>query len=75
MINGEDSKLLAKISAKTYDIIFTGLVFEEFKNFKWPVSLILGIRDLTGPGRNWKKVGINYNLDRYDLLWKSKKNE
>ena len=69
-INGEDWELLAKISAKTYDMIFTGSVIEEFKKFKVPVSLILGTRDRTGPGRNWKKTGVNYNLGRYDLLGK-----
>ena len=69
-INGEDWELLAKISAKTYDMIFTGSVIEEFKKFKVPVSLILGTRDRTGPGRNWKKTGVNYDLGRYDLLGK-----
>ena len=69
-INGEDWELLAKISAKTYDMIFTGSVIEEFKKFEVPVSLILGTRDRTGPGRNWKKTGVNYDLGRYDLLGK-----
>ena len=72
-VNGEDWKLLAKISAKTYDMIFTGTVIEEFKNFKLPVSLIIGTRDRTGPGRNWKKAGVNYKLGRYDLLGKKVK--
>ena len=67
-INGEHKQLLAKISAKTYDMIFTGPVIEEFNNFKVPVSLIIGTRDRTGPGRNWKKDGVNYELGRYDLL-------
>jgi pimeloyl-ACP methyl ester carboxylesterase len=69
-INGEDWDSLAKISAKTYDMIFTGSVIEDFKKFKVPVSLILGTRDRTGPGRNWKKTGVNYDLGRYDLLGK-----
>ena len=51
-------------------MIFTGSVIEEFKKFKVPVSLILGTRDRTGPGRNWKKTGVNYDLGRYDLLGK-----
>ena len=71
--NGEDWKLLAKISAKTYDMIFTGPVVEEFKNFKVPISLIIGTRDRTGPGRNWKKSGVKYDLGRYDLLGKKVK--
>ena len=49
-------------------MIFTGSVIEEFKKFKVPVSLILGTRDRTGPGRNWKKTGVNYDLGRYNLL-------
>ena len=69
-INGEDWYELAKISAKTYDMIFTGPVIEEFKNFKVPVSIIIGTRDRTGPGRNWKKDDANYELGRYDLLGK-----
>ena len=72
-VNGKDWKSLAKISANTYDMIFTGSVIEEFKNFKVPVSLIIGTRDRTGPGRNWKKVGIIYDLGRYDLLGKRAK--
>lgn len=72
-VNGKDWKSLAKISANTYDMIFTGSVIEEFKNFKVPVSLIIGTRDRTGPGRNWKKVGITYDLGRYDLLGKRAK--
>ena len=69
-VNGKDWKSLAKISANTYDMIFTGSVIEEFKNFKVPVTLIIGTRDRTGPGRNWKKAGVTYDLGRYDLLGK-----
>ena len=72
-VNGKDWKSLAKISANTYDMIFTGSVIEEFKNFKVPVSLIIGTRDRTGPGRNWKKAGVIYDLGRYDLLGKRAK--
>ena len=54
-------------------MIFTGSVIEDFKNFKLPVSIILGTRDRTGPGRNWKKAGVNYDLGRYDLLGKKVK--
>ena len=51
-------------------MIVTGSVIEEFKNIKVPVSLILGTRNRTGPGRNQKKTGVNYDLGRYDLLGK-----
>jgi len=33
-----------------------------------PTHLILGTRDTTGPGRGWKKEGVNYELGRYDKL-------
>ena len=72
-VNGSDWPTLAKISALAYNMIFTGPVIEEFKNFKMPVSLIIGTRDRTGPGRNWKKTGIEYELGRYDNLGKQVK--
>ncbi|GAC16135.1 alpha/beta fold hydrolase [Aliiglaciecola lipolytica] len=67
-VQGPDWDTLAQVSARTYDMIFTGPVIEEFDRFRMPVSLILGTRDRTGPGRNWKKTGIEYELGRYDLL-------
>ena len=72
-VNGNDWPTLAKVSALAYNMIFTGPVIEEFKNFKMPVSLIIGTRDRTGPGRNWKKTGIKYELGRYDNLGKQVK--
>ena len=73
-INGRDKDTIAKVSAKAYDMIFTGPVIEEFKYFKMPVSIIIGTRDRTGPGRNWKKEGVEYELGRYDILGKKIKN-
>ncbi|HCD34693.1 MAG: alpha/beta hydrolase [Phycisphaerae bacterium] len=67
-VNGPDWSTLAMVSARTYDMIFTGPVIEEFDDFKMPATLIIGTRDRTGPGRNWKKTGVNYELGRYDLL-------
>ena len=67
-VNSKDRETLAKVSALTYNMIFTGPVIEEFKNFLVPVSLIIGTRDRTGPGRKWKKKGIDYELGRYDKL-------
>ena len=72
-LNGNDWSILAKVSAQTYDMIFTGAVIGDFKKFQMPVSLILGTRDRTGPGRNWKKSGIDYELGRYDKLGKTVK--
>jgi pimeloyl-ACP methyl ester carboxylesterase len=69
-INGSDEAHIAWVNAKTYDMIFTQPVVTEFANLSMPVSLIIGTRDRTGPGRNWKKSGTNYELGRYDKLGK-----
>ena len=34
----------------------------------------MGTRDRTGPGRNWMKPNINYELGRYDKLGNKVKN-
>ncbi|MFT2090634.1 alpha/beta fold hydrolase [Paraglaciecola sp. 2405UD69-4] len=70
-INNADYKDVAWVNAKTYDMIFTQPVVTEFGDFSMPVSLILGTRDRTGPGRNWKKQGVDYELGRYDKLGKT----
>lgn len=68
MINGPDNDQLAYVSALTYDMIFTQPVIEEFHYLQVPTQLILGTRDRTGPGRNWKRSKVDYELGRYDLL-------
>jgi pimeloyl-ACP methyl ester carboxylesterase len=70
-IQGPDKELIAWVNAQTYDMIFTQPVITEFKDFSIPVRLIIGIRDRTGPGRNWKKPGVDYELGRYDRLGKA----
>jgi len=67
-VNGPDWDKLAYVSALTYDIIFTQPVIEEFKDLSVPTTLILGTRDRTGPGRNWKKENVTRELGRFDLL-------
>lgn len=67
-INGPDWNTLAFVNALTYDMIFTQPVVEEFKDLKVQTVLILGTRDRTGPGRNWMKAGVDYELGRYDML-------
>ena len=69
-INGEDRETLAMVSAKTYDMIFTGAVINDFSKLQMPTTLIIGTRDRTGPGRNWKKDGVTRELGRYDLIGK-----
>ncbi len=69
-INGDDYDLLSMVSALTYDMIFTGPVINEFDNIQVPTTLIIGTRDRTGPGRGWKKDGVDRELGRYDQLGK-----
>ena len=70
-IQGPDKELVAWVNAQTYDMIFTQPVINEFKDISVPVRLIIGTRDRTGPGRNWKKPGVDYELGRYDRLGKA----
>lgn len=70
-IQGPDKERIAWVNAQTYDMIFTQPVITEFKDFSVPVRLIIGTRDRTGPGRNWKKPGVDYELGRYDRLGKA----
>lgn len=67
-INGDDWKQVAWNNALTYDMIFTGNVVDELDEMEVPVTLIIGTRDTTGPGRGWKKQGVDYKLGQYDEL-------
>lgn len=67
---GPDKAKIAYVNALTYDMIFSQPVVEEFKDLNVPTALILGTRDRTGPGRNWMKEGVTYELGRYDRLGK-----
>ena len=70
-LQGPDKEQVAWVNAQTYDMIFTQPVITEFKDLSVPVRLIIGTRDRTGPGRNWKKSGVDYELGRYDRLGKA----
>lgn len=70
-LQGPDKDLIAWVNAQTYDMIFTQPVVTEFKDLSIPVKLIIGTRDRTGPGRNWKKKGVKYEMGRYDRLGKT----
>ncbi|QBG48550.1 alpha/beta hydrolase [Verrucomicrobia bacterium S94] len=72
-VQGPDREIMARVNALTYDMIFTQPVVTEFPNLKVPAVLILGTRDRTGPGRNWKRPGMTHELGRYDLLGKRMK--
>ncbi len=68
---GKDKEQVAWVNALTYDMIFTQPVITEFADLAVPVSLIIGTRDRTGPGRNWQKPDSDYELGRYDRLGKT----
>ncbi len=70
-LNGPDWERIAWNNALTYDLIFTGAVVNEFDRIAVPTHLIIGTRDTTGPGRGWKKSGVDYQLGRYDQLGKA----
>lgn len=69
-INGDDWQRVAWNNALTYDMIFTGSVVDELDELQVPTTLIIGTRDTTGPGRGWKKPGVEYTLGEYDKLGK-----
>ena len=51
--------------------IFTEDIVSKVKDLKVPTVLIIGTRDTTGPGRGWKKPGVDYKLGQYQKLGKS----
>ena len=71
LLQGPDKLQIAWVNALTYDMIFTQPVVTEFAELAVPVSLIIGTRDRTGPGRKWQKPGSDYELGRYDRLGKA----
>lgn len=70
-LQGPDKTQVAWVNALTYDMIFTQPVVTEFSDLSVPVSLIIGTRDRTAPGRNWMKPGTVHELGRYDRLGKA----
>lgn len=67
-MRGLDWSTIARVNALTYDMIFTQPVIEEIHALEVPMTLILGTRDRTGPGRGWKRSGVTRALGRYDRL-------
>ena len=68
LINGSDYEVVAWNNALTYGPIFSEEIVTKLKEMKTPVHLIVGTRDRTGPGRNWKKKGISRKLGLYNKL-------
>jgi len=70
-IKGSDWPIVAWSNARTYGPIFSEDITEKFGQINKNIILILGTRDRTGPGRNWKKPGVKYKLGQYDKLGKN----
>lgn len=70
-INGPDKKRIAWNNALTYSPIFAEDITSRFPKLRVPTRLIIGTRDRTGPGRNWKKPGVTHKLGQYPELAKA----
>ncbi len=69
-LNSSDWSRVAWNNALTYGPIFSEPVVDDFRVIKNPVTLILGTRDRTGPGRGFMKKGIKHELGQYQLFGK-----
>jgi len=69
-MNGDDWELIAWNNALTYSPIFAEDITSKFKDIQTKTVLIIGTRDKTGPGRGWKKEGVEKKLGEYDTLGK-----
>ena len=72
-ISGPDWKLVAWNNALTYGPIFSEDIVARLGELEIPVTLILGTRDRTAPGRDWKKENIKYELGQYQNFGKKMK--
>lgn len=57
-------------NALHYGPIFTENMVIKLKNLSVSTTLIMGTRDRTGPGRNWKKDGVTHKLGQYQNFGK-----
>ena len=67
---GDDYEIVAWNAALTYGPIFSENIVDKFSELTSPTYLIIGTRDTTGPGRNWKKEGVTRTLGDYKKLGK-----
>ena len=65
---GPDKAKIAKVSALTYEMVFTQPVLYEFDLLTMPTLLIIGERDRTAIGKNLVSKEVAKDLGRYDLL-------
>ncbi|MDC8830558.1 alpha/beta fold hydrolase [Alteromonas gilva] len=66
----KDYPLVAMNNALTYNPIFSEPIIYDLPQLNMPVTLIIGTRDRTGPGRAFKKSGVDYQLGQYQTLGK-----
>jgi pimeloyl-ACP methyl ester carboxylesterase len=67
-IRGPDYERIARVSARTYDMIFTQPVLYEFDDLTMPTLLIIGQRDRTALGTGMVSDTVARTLGRYDKL-------
>lgn len=69
-MNGPNWDIVAWNNALTYGPIFYEDTLARLGKLKMPISLIIGTRDRTGPGRGWKRKGVNHKLGQYQKFGK-----
>lgn len=69
-IRGPDYETIARVSARTYDMIFTQPVLYEFPELEMPTLLIIGQRDRTALGTGRVPDSVAATMGRYDELGK-----
>ena len=74
-MNGSEWELIAWNNALTYSPIFSEDITSKLKDINTRTILIIGTRDKTGPGRAWKKNGVQRKLGQYKELGKSTNKE
>lgn len=67
-IRGPDYERIARVSARTYDMIFTQPVLYEFSDLSMPTLLIIGQRDRTALGTGMVSDTVARTMGRYDRL-------
>lgn len=67
-IRGPDYDTIARVSARTYDMIFTQPVLYEFSDLQMPTLLIIGQRDRTALGTNRVADSVAAKMGHYNTL-------
>lgn len=67
-IRGPDYQRIARVSAHTYEMIFTQPVVHEFSDLEIPTLLIIGQRDRTALGTDMVSASMARTMGQYDRL-------